>query len=72
VIAVLLLGTGTQGLSLAAAPIWASSVFTGVTLIAALAVTGIQRRGRADSGRRTDDAASGDAPPPEATARGPA
>jgi ribose transport system permease protein len=45
VIAVLLLGTGTEGLSIAAAPIWAPEVFTGVVLIAALAVTGFQRRG---------------------------
>jgi len=81
VIAVLLLGTGTQGLALAAAPVWASSVFTGVTLIAALAVTGVQRRSRADSGRRGggdsgNSATEGDPPPapqpPEPSARGPA
>jgi ribose transport system permease protein len=39
VIAVLLLGTGTTGLSLASTPQWATSVFTGVVLIVALAVT---------------------------------
>src|SRR5215218_3397355 len=44
IIAVLLLGTGTTGLALAAAPQWAQSMFVGVVLIAALAVTGIQRR----------------------------
>ena len=44
VIAVLLLATGTTGLSLAAAPDWAGDMFTGVVLIAALAVTGRQRR----------------------------
>jgi ribose transport system permease protein len=44
VIAVLLLGTGTTGLALAAAPQWSQSMFVGVVLIAALAVTGIQRR----------------------------
>jgi ribose transport system permease protein len=44
-IAVLLLGTGITGLGLAAAPQWAQDMFTGVVLIAALAVTGIQRRG---------------------------
>jgi ribose transport system permease protein len=57
VIAVLMLGTGTEGLSLAAAPVWASSVFTGVTLIAALAVTGFQR------GRVRGGAASGEEEP---------
>jgi ribose transport system permease protein len=66
VIAVLLLGTGTQGLSLAAAPTWASSVFTGVTLIAALAVTGFQRR---DRGKATREARRApDDPAPVATA----
>jgi ribose/xylose/arabinose/galactoside ABC-type transport system permease subunit len=39
VIAVLLLGTGTTGLSLASTPQWSTSVFTGVVLIVALAVT---------------------------------
>lgn len=43
-LAVLLLGTGTTGLSLAAAPQWSGDMFTGVVLIAALAVTGFQRR----------------------------
>ena len=44
IIAVLLLGTGVTGLGLADAPQWSSSMFVGVVLIAALAVTGIQRR----------------------------
>ena len=44
IIAVLLLGTGTIGLGLADAPAWAASMFVGVVLIAALAVTGIQRQ----------------------------
>jgi ribose transport system permease protein len=44
VIAVLMLGTGISGLGLAAAPAWAPSMFTGVVLIAALALTGAQRR----------------------------
>jgi ribose transport system permease protein len=44
VIAVLLLGTGTTGLALAAAPQWSQSMFVGVVLIGALAVTGLQRR----------------------------
>jgi ribose transport system permease protein len=39
VIAVLLLGTGTTGLALASTPQWSTSVFTGVVLIVALAVT---------------------------------
>ena len=43
-IAVLLLGTGTTGLGLANAPQWSGSLFVGIVLIAALAVTGIQRR----------------------------
>jgi ribose transport system permease protein len=44
IIAVLLLGTGVTGLGLANAPQWASAMFVGFVLIAALAVTGIQRR----------------------------
>lgn len=44
VIAVLLLGTGITGLSLASAPQWAPPMFTGVVLIAALAITGAERR----------------------------
>jgi ribose transport system permease protein len=43
-IAVLLLGTGTTGLALAAAPQWSQAMFVGVVLIAALAVTGLPRR----------------------------
>lgn len=42
-IAVLMLGTGTAGLGLAGAPVWAPSVFTGVVLLAALAVTRAER-----------------------------
>ena len=44
IIAVLLLGTGTTGLGLAGAEAWARSMFTGIVLIAALFVTGLQRR----------------------------
>jgi len=44
IIAVLLLGTGTTGLALAAAPQWSQAMFVGIVLIAALAVTSIQRR----------------------------
>jgi ribose transport system permease protein len=44
-IAVLMLGTGTVGLGLAGAPDWASSVFTGVVLLLALAVTRAERAG---------------------------
>jgi ribose transport system permease protein len=43
-IAVLLLGTGTTGLGLANAPQWSGALFVGIVLIAALTVTGIQRR----------------------------
>lgn len=45
IIAILLLGTGTVGLGLASAPTWSAELFQGVVLIAALAVTGYQRRG---------------------------
>ena len=44
VIAVLLLGTGTTGLGLANAPQWSGALFVGIVLIAALTVTGLQRR----------------------------
>ena len=44
IIAILLLGTGETGLTLSSAPTWTGSAFTGVVLIAALAVTGLQRR----------------------------
>jgi ribose transport system permease protein len=47
IIAVLLLGTGVTGLGLANAPQWAGDMFVGVVLIAALAVTGLQRRSSA-------------------------
>jgi ribose transport system permease protein len=39
VVAVLLLGTGEVGLSLAGAPTWAPNVFQGIVLIAAMAIT---------------------------------
>jgi ribose transport system permease protein len=51
-IAVLLLGTGVTGLALANAPSWSGDMFVGVVLIAALAVTGMQRRGTVSSPRR--------------------
>jgi ribose transport system permease protein len=51
IIAVLLLGTGVTGLALANAPQWAGDMFVGVVLIAALALTGLQRR-TTSSGRR--------------------
>jgi ribose transport system permease protein len=44
VIAVLLLGTGVTGLGLANAPQWSGALFVGIVLIAALMVTGLQRR----------------------------
>ena len=46
IMAVVLLGVGTTGLGLANAPQWSESMFTGVVLISALAVTGIQQRSR--------------------------
>lgn len=44
-IAILLLGTGVTGLALSGAAAWAQSLFTGIVLIASLAVTGLQQRG---------------------------
>lgn len=44
VIAVLVLTTGTTGLALSLAPAWAADLFTGVVLIAALTLTGAERR----------------------------
>lgn len=44
VVAVLLIGTGTIGLSLAGAPRWSSQVFQGAVLIAAVALTSTARR----------------------------
>lgn len=44
IIAVLLLGTGTEGLAVVNAPVWAPSIFVGVVLIAAVGFTGWQRR----------------------------
>jgi ribose transport system permease protein len=44
IIAVVLLGTGTEGLADVNAPAWAPSLFTGVVLILAVGLTGLQRR----------------------------
>ena len=52
IIAVLLLGTGVTGLALANAPQWAGDMFVGVVLIAALALTGVQRRSSGSRRRR--------------------
>lgn len=46
VVAVLLLGTGKAGLVLVGAPIWAPSMFAGVVLLLALALTNIGRTSR--------------------------
>lgn len=46
VVAVLMLGTGKVGLGLAGAPTWAPEVFQGVVLIAAMAVTQMERSSR--------------------------
>jgi ribose transport system permease protein len=43
IVAVLMLGTGTVGLGLVAAPLWAADMFTGVVLIAALSANVFQR-----------------------------
>lgn len=45
IVAVLMLGTGTVGLGLVAAPLWAADMFTGVVLIAALSANAFQRGG---------------------------
>jgi ribose transport system permease protein len=63
IIAVLLLGTGVTGLGLANAPQWSGAMFVGIVLIAALAVTGIQRRTTV-----TGKAATDDTPDPSTTA----
>lgn len=44
VLGVVTLGAGITGLSLATAPTWASNMFTGIVLIAALATTTVQRK----------------------------
>jgi ribose/xylose/arabinose/galactoside ABC-type transport system permease subunit len=66
-LAVLLLGTGTQGLGLVGAPSWAPNLFTGAVLLAALVLAGLkvpQRSGGSGSAavlvrrfRRQGDAA---------------
>ena len=55
IIAVLLLGTGITGLGLANAPNWSTSMFTGVVLIAALAIT-VRQRSTAKAGGRWQSA----------------
>jgi ribose transport system permease protein len=62
IIAVLLLGTGTTGLGLANAPQWSGSLFVGVVLIAALMVTGIQRRTTLAARPAAPDGAGEDGP----------
>jgi ribose transport system permease protein len=69
IIAVLILGTGTTGLALAGQDQWVQDTFTGVVLIAALALTGLEVRRagtesrRARSKRRSAAAGDGQAPP---------
>jgi ribose transport system permease protein len=58
-IAVLLLGTGITGLTLAGAPNWSEDMFTGVVLIAALWITGIQQRSSGRVGWKRRRASSG-------------
>lgn len=62
-IAVLLLGTGVTGLALSGAAAWAQSLFIGIVLISALAVTGLQQRG-ARSVRKEYGASRPDSPSP--------
>lgn len=73
VIAVLLLGTGTIGLSLASAPSWASNLFTGIVLILALVLTGgrislpsrLRRRAATPAAAPDPTQAAGGPPPPD-------
>ena len=52
IVAVIMLGTGTVGLGLVAAPLWAADMFTGVVLIAALGASVYQTRAkRGQAGR---------------------
>lgn len=44
ILAILVLGTGTAGLTIAGAQAWALSLYTGVVLLAALGLTRIERR----------------------------
>jgi ribose transport system permease protein len=52
VLAAIVLGTGVTGLGLAAAPSWTGAMFTGVVLIAALAIASLERRIPEIGGRR--------------------
>lgn len=49
ILAVIMLGTGVVGLTLAGAPVWAGDMFTGVVLLVALSASGL--RGTAGSAR---------------------
>lgn len=53
IVAVLMLGTGVVGLGLVAAPLWASDMFTGVVLIAALSANVFQRSSLRRGGMRS-------------------
>lgn len=63
VIAVVLLGTLTTGLGLARVDQWVQQLATGVVLITALALTGLQVRRAGAESRRADAAAPSGAPP---------
>lgn len=55
VLAVVLLGTTYNGLTLAGVPIWTPYVVTGVVLIAALALAGVKRRSSGDDSPTPDE-----------------
>jgi ribose transport system permease protein len=57
VLAVVLLGTVYNGLTLAGVPIWTPYVVTGVVLIAALALAGVKRRSSGDDSNAPDELA---------------
>jgi ribose/xylose/arabinose/galactoside ABC-type transport system permease subunit len=63
-IAVLLLGTGTVGLGLAGAANWTVDMFTGIVLIAALAITGAERRALRKGWKQRLSRNGGDTPAP--------
>jgi ribose transport system permease protein len=58
IVAVLMLGTGTAGLSLIGAPPWASDMFTGVVLVASLVLYRIEQRSIAAPDRRSRNASA--------------
>ena len=69
ILAVILIGTGTVGLSLTPVPLWAPQVYLGVVLLVAIAITGYERRAtkshRAKGGTETAAGDAGREPTPK-------